>query len=260
MSSASATNGHGLRRGASARPGALGRAIVAPGLAALPSAGGAQAVGGAGSDSAVLDSWCAATGGAIEAEAVSLASGRAGSIDGAARGFGGALGDGAPNVGGRGGGGAIGALVGGIAATEAAGGAATAGAAAPVGFGVHARAGVVRAGGGLGRVVAKDEGAGVGFGLVAADAGAGRAAGAGFVPAAAAGGLGGAAGDGFGLAAGASGADAAGALAGAGCAPYSASRRAIAWSSAASSPEISASGIGGWMERNWPISALRARS
>jgi hypothetical protein len=139
----------------------------------------------------------------------------------------------------------------------AAGGAAAPGGVAPgalVGLGVHA--GVGRAAGGLGRVVVKDAGAGAG--LAAASGADGATGGVGLGLAAA----GGAASGGLGLAVG--GGEAAGAVvgapAGAGCAPYSASRRAIAWSSAESSPVISASGIGGWMERNWPISALRARS
>ena len=174
------------------------------------------------------------------------------------RSFRGALGKGDPNVGGRGVGGAIGAL---SEEFVAAGGAAAPGGAAPgalVGLGVHA--GVGRAAGGLGRVVVKDAGAGAG--LAAASGADGATGGVGLGLAVAGGELGAAASGGLGLAVG--GGEAAGAVvgapAGAGCAPYSASRRAIAWSSAESSPEISASGIGGWMERSWPISALRARS
>jgi hypothetical protein len=234
--------GQGLRRRASARPGALGRA---PSAAALR-AGGARTAGDEGATagarlrSSALAADRASTGGASDGDGA-VGAGFAGSIDSV-----GAAGEEPPRLGRRAAaGGTRGRAAGGVAALGAAGGAATLGVAA-VETGRGGGAG--RGGGGLAPVVgaAAD---GFGPGGVAVGVGVGFARGTdAFVRETDEGAVAGV----LGLAAAAAG--------GVDCPPNSASRRAIARSSAASSPAMSLSGIGGWIERNWPISALRARS
>ncbi len=235
--------GHGLRRRASARPGALGRA---PSVGALRTGGGARTAGGEGVTGgarlrpSALAADCASTDGASDGDKA-VGAGFAGSIVSV-----GAEGEAAPRLGRRAaGGGTSGRAIGGVATLGAAGGAAALGA---IGVETGRGGGAGRGAWGLAPVVGPAAGDfGPGDGAVGATDGFARGMDA-FAR-----GIGeGAASGAFGIAAAAAG--------GVDCPPNSASRRAIARSSAASSPAISFSGIGGWMERNWPISALRARS
>ena len=111
-----ATSGHGLRRRASARPGALGRAPSDPPLEAAAGArteGGEGATGGARPLSSAPAVSSASTGGAIDGDGAALARGCAGSMVGAA----GALAAGAAaGIGRRGGGGTRGRATGGAGA------------------------------------------------------------------------------------------------------------------------------------------------